>query len=158
MIYRYLFTLINKEMKIKQTIVFVIFLCMIMQGFAQQGTVFGKWKTIDDETGETKSTVEIYKKGNKVFGKVIAITDVTHQDEICDKCEGDEKNTPIIGLEIIKDLKEDNGEYSGGTVFDPENGKKYKAKIWVDEDDSSILHLRGYVSIFYRTQNWIRVE
>jgi len=129
-----------------------------MQGFAQEGTIFGKWKTVDDETGEAKSTVEIYKKGDKVFGKVVAITDPDHQNEICDKCEGEEKNTPIIGLEIIKNLEEDDGEYSGGTVFDPEKGKKYTAKIWLDKKDPSILHLRGYVAIFYRTQDWIRVE
>lgn len=145
-------------MKIKQTTLYILFLFIALQSFAQQETVFGEWKTIDDETGEAKSTVEIYKKGDKVFGKVVAITDVTQQDEICNLCEGEEKNTPIIGLEIIKDLKEDDGVYSGGTVFDPENGKKYKAKIWVDEDDPSILHLRGYISIFYRTQNWIRVK
>ena len=145
-------------MKIRQTLLYIMFLFIALQGFGQQETVFGKWKTIDDETGEAKSTVEIYKKGDKVFGKVIAITDVTQQDEICNLCEGEEKNTPILGLEIIKNLKEDDGAYSGGTVFDPEKGKKYKAKIWVDEDDPSILHLRGYISIFYRTQNWIRVK
>lgn len=145
-------------MEIRQTIVYTLFLLLAMQSFAQEGTIFGKWKTIDDETGAAKSTVEIYKKGDKVFGKVVAITDPDHQNEICDKCEGEEKNAPIIGLEIIKNLKEDDGEYTGGTVFDPEKGKKYTAKIWLDEKDPSILHLRGYVAIFYRTQDWIRVE
>jgi uncharacterized protein (DUF2147 family) len=145
-------------MKIRQTTLYILFLFIAIQGFAQQETIFGEWKTIDDETGEAKSTVEIYKKGDKVFGRVIAITDVAQQNEICSLCEGEEKNAPIIGLEIIKDLEEDDGTYSGGTVFDPENGKKYKAKIWLDEDDSSILHLRGYIAIFYRTQDWVRVK
>ncbi|MFT5891332.1 MAG: hypothetical protein ACI9Y7_001433 [Dokdonia sp.] len=63
-------------MKIRQTTLYIIFLFIAVQGFAQQDTIFGEWKTIDDETGEVKSTVEIYKKGDKVFGRVIAITDV----------------------------------------------------------------------------------
>ncbi len=136
------------------------FVCLLffVQAYAQQGTIFGKWKTIDDETGEAKSTVEIYKKGDAVYGKVVAITDVTRQDEVCNKCEGNEKNTPVIGLDIIKNLKEDDGEYKGGTIFDPEKGKKYTAKIWLDEEDASILHVRGYIAFFYRTQDWIRIE
>lgn len=145
-------------MRIKGTYLLLIATLFVGQLYAQKGTVFGKWKTIDDETGEAKSTVEIYKKEGKVYGKVVAITDVTRQDEICNKCEGDEKNAPVIGLEIIKGLKEDDGEYKGGTIFDPEKGKKYTAKIWLDEDDSSLLHVRGYIAIFYRTQDWIRVE
>ena len=136
----------------------IVVLFFTMIGYAQQGTIFGKWKTIDDETGEAKSTVEIYKKGDKVFGKVVAITDPTRQDEICDKCKGEEKNTPVIGLNIIKDLEADGDEYSGGTIFDPEKGKKYTAKIWLDEDDPSILHVRGYIAFFFRTQDWIRVN
>lgn len=140
--------------------VLIPFVCLLffVQAYAQQGTIFGKWETIDDETGEAKSTVEIYKKGDAVYGKVIAITDETRQDEVCDKCEGNEKNTPVIGLNIIKNLKEDDGEYKGGTIFDPEKGKKYTAKIWLDEENPSILHVRGYIAFFYRTQDWIRIE
>ncbi|WP_299679911.1 DUF2147 domain-containing protein [uncultured Dokdonia sp.] len=142
----------------KKAIIQAVLLLFFIQGFAQQGTIFGKWKTIDDETGEAKSTVEIYKKGDKVFGKVVAITDETRQDEVCSKCKGAEKNVPVIGLNIIKDLEKDGDEYSGGTIFDPEKGKKYTAKLWLDKEDPSILHVRGYIAVFYRTQNWIRVE
>jgi hypothetical protein len=35
--------------------------------------VTGKWKTIDDQTGEAKSIIEIYEKGGKVYGKVVDI-------------------------------------------------------------------------------------
>ena len=39
--------------------------------FAQDVT--GKWKTIDDETGDAKSIVEIYKQDGKVYGKIVEI-------------------------------------------------------------------------------------
>ncbi len=35
--------------------------------------VFGKWKTIDDETGDEKSIVEIYEHNGKIYGKIIEI-------------------------------------------------------------------------------------
>ena len=39
----------------------------------QAQDIFGKWKTVDDETGAHKSIVEIYEKKGKVFGRVIEI-------------------------------------------------------------------------------------
>jgi hypothetical protein len=41
--------------------------------FAQGHGVVGKWKTIDDQSGEEKSVVEIYEKSGKIFGKVLEI-------------------------------------------------------------------------------------
>ena len=32
--------------------------------------VLGKWNTIDDETERKKSVVEIYKEGDKLYGKI----------------------------------------------------------------------------------------
>jgi uncharacterized protein YhfF len=42
--------------------------------------VTGKWKTIDDQTGEAKSIIEIYEKGGKVYGKVVDILALLKKD------------------------------------------------------------------------------
>jgi hypothetical protein len=43
----------------------------IFNGFyAQSHSVIGKWKTIDDETGKTKSVVEIYERSGKSMAKL----------------------------------------------------------------------------------------
>lgn len=121
-------------------------------------SVIGKWKTIDDETGEAKSIVEIYEKSGKIYGKVVDILRADHKKDVCSKCEGAEKNKPIIGMVIISGLKKDGSEYSGGTILDPTSGKKYKCYITLDSADK--LKLRGYVgiSIMGRTQYWTRVK
>ena len=121
-------------------------------------SVIGKWKTIDDETGEAKSIVEIYEKSGKIYGKVVDILRADHKKDVCTKCEGAEKNKPILGMVIISGLKKDGSEYSGGTILDPTNGKKYKCYIALDSADK--LKLRGYVgiSIMGRTQYWTRVK
>jgi uncharacterized protein (DUF2147 family) len=43
-------------------------------------------------------------------------------------------------------------------VVDPENGKEYKGKIWVVGRDE--LHLRGFIgiSLFGRTETWVRMH
>ena len=124
----------------------------------QAQSVVGKWKTIDEETGEAKSIVEIYEKSGKIYGKVVDILRADHKKDVCSKCEGAEKNKPILGMIIINGLKKDGSEYSGGTILDPTNGKKYKCYITLDSADK--LKLRGYVgiSIMGRTQYWTRIK
>lgn len=120
--------------------------------------VFGKWKTIDDESGEAKSIVEIYKQNGEVYGKIVEIIDPSKRDVACDKCPGSDKNKPILGLVIIKGLEKDGDEYNGGTIMDPNNGKVYKC--YIELEDANTLNVRGYIgfSLLGRTQQWLRVN
>ncbi len=123
-----------------------------------QVKVTGKWKTIDDNTSKEKSVVEITERGGKVYGKVIKIFPDPGKDPdpVCDKCEATDARhkKKIIGMEIIKDLVKDGDEYGEGTILDPENGKVYRCKIWVE---GGSLMVRGYWGPFFRTQTWLKV-
>lgn len=120
--------------------------------------ITGTWKTIDDESGEVKSHVEIYKRGDQFYGKVKKILDpAAPKEALCVACKGNLKDAPILGLEIIKDLKKKGSSYKDGTILDPENGKEYDCKIWLDPNNADKLNVRGYVLFFYRTQVWERV-
>lgn len=141
----------------KKTMLTIVFMvCAIFVGTAQD--VIGKWKTIDDDTGEAKSIVEIYKKDGKVYGKIVEILNPEKVNAICDKCPDDAKGKPILGLVILKGLKKDGDEYSGGTILDPNNGKVYKSLIALENADK--LKVRGYVgfSLLGRSQYWHRVK
>ena len=120
-------------------------------------SVFGKWKTIDDQTGEAKSIVEIYEEDGKVYGKIVEILNPKNKEALCEKCEGIEKNKPVLGLVLIKDLVKEGKYYKQGTIFDPERGKKYKCRIGLDKDPN-VLQVRGYVAFLYATQYWQRVK
>lgn len=120
--------------------------------------IFGTWKTIDDETGEAKSTVKIYKENGKVYGEIIDIYNEADKNALCKTCEGEDYNKPVIGLVIIKDMENDGENYTNGTIFDPERGKKYKCRLSINEDNPDILEVRGYVSFFYATQYWERIN
>lgn len=136
------------------TFIFVVF--AFAKAYSQD--VIGTWKTIDDDSGEVKSHVEIYKRDGKVYGKVIKVLDEAAPEKpLCVECKGDLKDAPIVGLEIIQGLKKKGDEYKDGTILDPENGKTYTCKIWLNEEDSNKLMVRGYVAFFYRTQSWERL-
>lgn len=145
--------MITKKIYLVIALVFAVFVHSLAQ---ESISIFGKWKTIDEETGEARSIVNIYEKDGNVFGKINHIINPADRDKTCIYCEGDEKDVPLIGLNIIKNLKEDDGVYSGGTIFDPEKGKKYKAKLWVDEENTNLLNVRGYIAFLFRTQQWVR--
>lgn len=137
-------------------ILFFFFLLIPMLGTSQ--TVIGKWKTIDDETGEAKSVVEIFERGGKVYGRIIKLFRKPDEDQnpVCDECDEEDPRykKKIIGMEIMKDMVKDEDEYSGGEILDPNNGKVYRCKIWLEGGD---LKLRGYLGPFFRTQTWLKV-
>ncbi|WP_034059362.1 DUF2147 domain-containing protein [Lacinutrix jangbogonensis] len=135
---------------------FVLVFLFSLSGNAQD--VFGQWTTVDDETKEKKSIVEIFKREGEIFGKIIEIFDISKRDLSCIHCEGEDYNKPILGLEIIKNMEEDGEYYRKGTVIDPENGKTYKLRLALDEDDNDLLQVRGYIGFFYQTQYWERVK
>ena len=120
-------------------------------------TIFGKWKTVDDETGMENGIVEIYEKAGKVYGRIIEILEKEKKYFKCEMCEGEDKNKPILGLVIIKGLKKKGDFYEGGKVTDPKNGKSYHCKMTLEGKDKLIV--RGYIgiSLFGRSQTWFRI-
>lgn len=135
----------------------LLFSFIIFQSFAQRSTPVGKWKTVDDNTGKTKSIVEISEKGGKLYGKVLQLFDPEKPDPKCEECAKDDPRhmKPIVGLEIIRNMTKDGKEYVNGDILDPENGKVYKCKLWVENGK---LMVRGYIAFLYRTQTWLPAE
>jgi len=116
----------------------------------------GKWKTVDESSGKITSEVEIYEQSGKLFGKIVALTepnDKQGKPKICIACTGADKDKPIVGLVIIKDLSPSGNRYKGGTILDPQDGKVYTAEIWVENGK---LMVRGYSGLFYKTRTWLK--
>lgn len=114
--------------------------------FAFADGVFGFWTTIDDETKEPKSVVQIYEYEGKVYGRVV---DVLKNKNATAKIPGSPK---IIGLDIIWDLEKDGDEYNDGEILDPQKGKVYGCAIWRKGEN---LIVRGKIAFFGRNQTWI---
>ena len=140
----------------KYLIAFLVVVLAFAKASSQE--VIGTWKTIDDVTGIVKSHVEIYKRDGKIYGKVAQILDRNAPaNPLCKNCDGAFKNAPILGLEIIQGLEKKGDVYKGGDILDPENGKTYTCKLWLNEEDTDQLMVRGYFAFFYRTQTWERL-
>ncbi len=122
-----------------------------------QSEIVGKWNTIDEHTGKVRAVVEIFKKGENYAGTIIQTFPELGKDPdpICTKCQGEDKDQKIIGMEIIRDMVFDDEEWVDGTILDAEEGKLYDCKLWIEDGE---LKVRGYIAFFYRTQTWRKFE
>jgi uncharacterized protein (DUF2147 family) len=116
----------------------------------------GKWNTVDEKSGKVTSQVEIYEQNGKLFGKIVGLTDPNDKQgkpKVCVACTGADKNKPIVGLVMLRDMSPSGDRYKGGTVLDPEDGKVYTAEIWVE--DGKVM-VRGYSGFLYKTRTWLK--
>ena len=119
----------------------------------------GEWRTIDDKTGEAKALVKIYARGDELYGLVEKALSKSPGPPNCDACTDDRKGKPIVGMDIIRGVKNSGGAWSGGTIVDPESGKVYSCSLTVI-DGGKRLSVRGYigVSMFGRSQTWVKAN
>ena len=65
----------------------------------------------------------------------------------------------LLGMIILSGFQyESDGRWTGGRVYDPNNGKTYRGTI--ELLDRNTLSLRGFIgiSLFGRSESWTRVE
>jgi len=70
------------------------------------------------------------------------------------------RSRPIIGLRMLYGFRPDGpGRWTGGRIYDPNNGKSYRCKLEL-EDGGSTLEIRGYVltPLFGRSTRWVRTD
>jgi len=145
----------------KKTLITLSLFAAAAGAFAQS-TPAGLWKTIDDETKTEKSLVRISEAGGVFSGKIEKLMDPAKQEAKCDKCEGENKDKPVLGMTIVQGVKQDaddKGLWAGGEILDPNNGKTYRVRL-KPVDGGKKLEVRGYIGtpLIGRTQTWIRVE
>lgn len=148
----------------KKTTLFIAILLCTLSTFAQRqkNQIEKIWYN-----QEKTSKIEVYlAKDGKYYGKVAWLKDPN--DPKTGKPKTDAENpdeklraTPIMGILILKGFSvdpEDKNVYTGGTVYDPKNGKTYCGKLTFKGKE---LDLRGFIcsaSFLGRTSTWTLAE
>jgi uncharacterized protein (DUF2147 family) len=138
-------------MKFLPALLALLFLPLV----AHAQSAVGTWKN-------EKATFQIYDQGGKLFGKILTLVEPNRDG----KPKTDWKNpdtskqaTPLIGLVFLKNFSAASaGRWENGTIYDPENGKTYSSFMQMTGNDK--IEVRGFigVSMFGRSQNWVRVK
>ena len=144
---------------VKTPFLFALLLTAGLLASSPHDTPAGLWKTVDDKTQRPRGTVRIYEQEGALYGRIETSFDPSQTNEICDKCPGDRKNKPVIGLVILSGLKKRGNEYSGGEILDPDTGWVYRCRLTL-EDNGAKLIVRGYIGLPLagRSQTWYRAE
>ena len=153
----YKFAEVTKTRNDMKKIIFsmIFMLAPLAAAFAQD--VVGKWK-LEDGT----AIVEVYKSGDAYNGKIVWLEKPTEADgsPAVDNNNPDKalRSRKLIGLNMLSGLKKNGGEYTGGSIYDPGNGKTYNCSMKVEGD---ILKVRGSLDkkgLLGRTMDWYRIK
>lgn len=138
-----------KNKAIAPIILFSIFFWTCLTVSAQTfkaDDILGTWLN-QEATGK----VTIYKENGKYYGKLVwlrnPIDSITGKPRT-DKLNPDPKlqSNQLIGLVNLRNFTFDGkDEWSGGTIYDPKNGKTYSCKI--NFENTGKLKIRGYVGV-----------
>jgi uncharacterized protein (DUF2147 family) len=118
-------------------------------------TILGKWLT---EKG--KSVVEVYHCGDAYCGRIVRLKEPLNKEgkeKVDDKNpDASMRSRKIVGLEILNGLQyKGSNKWEGGKIYDPEKGKTYKFKAWME---GGTLKFRGFIgfSLLGRTTTWTK--
>jgi uncharacterized protein (DUF2147 family) len=143
-------------------IVFRIVSSLILVSFLHANTAgepspVGLWKTVDDRTHKPRAIIRIYEENGTFFGKIENSFDPEELKARCEKCSGDRKDAPVIGLVIMRGITKHGSEYRGGEILDPETGWIYRCRFTISMEGEK-LFVRGYLglAVLGRTQTWTR--
>jgi uncharacterized protein (DUF2147 family) len=130
-------------------------------GMNQFRTAAGFWKQINDD-GSVGGWFYFVEKDGLYEGRLVKMFKKPGgpiYSSSCEKCEGDQKDAPMLGLTIVKGMKRDGHSYQEGSILDPRDGTIYHAQMELSADGKS-LSVRGYLGIplLGQTQVWKRLS
>lgn len=137
--------------------------------FAQNDLAEGFWLSIDEKTNKVTAGWHIYQEGGKLFGKIVSVS-TENPGVKADKCKDSYPGFPVTGKVnqmsvdgtpwIYSLTKSKPGEWSGGSIVNPEDGNLYKCKITFRPADgkkykTDTLEMRGEIGLgIGRSQFW----
>jgi uncharacterized protein (DUF2147 family) len=133
------------------TITFLgLFLSISFAQTAPQDAVTGVWFN-----AEKDGKIQIYKQGDRYFGKLIW-TKTPRKDT--ENPNEKLKTRELEGIVLLNNFKFDGKNWEDGTIYDPKNGKTYSCII--KSKGPNNLDIRGYIgiSLLGRTTGWTRTK
>ena len=161
----------------KKLFSFIIFFYFAAVCYSQNEPVTGYWLSVDDNTNRVTAGWQIYIENNMLYGKILSMADFP-AGVIAERCKesyngfpipGKVNTMPVIGTPWIYGLaKQRNGEWRGGRIINPEDGRDYNCRIIFHAAGSrsggrtfqtDTLEMRGEIGLgIGRSQYWQRSD
>lgn len=117
----------------------------------------GLWEPLDS-SGKPLGLIRIYEVKGLYNGRIEPRSATEDRSARCTRCTDDRRDKPIIGLELLRHLRPENGKYVGGAILDPDTGHVWSCEFWLIGDGHQAI-MRGYLlfPLFGRSLTWQRV-
>jgi uncharacterized protein (DUF2147 family) len=120
---------------------------------ADAGAV-GEW-----DTHHAGGVVRISECGGALCGKVVTSEPLKTDPDAKDirNADASQRNRPLKGLTVFYGLKGGPTEWTGGSIYNPEDGRTYHGSIKLVDADT--LKLTGCVFVpLCQSQTWTRIK
>lgn len=135
----------------------LIFIVLASFNTTNADAILGVWSN-----GTNKGHLQLYKQNGKYYGKIIWLKqpyDEAGKPKV-DKNNPDNhfRGQHLLGLVMLKDFRYEDGEWTDGKIYNPDDGKEYQCNMKLK--DPATLSIRGYIgfSLFGKTEKFIRVR
>lgn len=122
--------------------------------------LIGLWMIRDERTGEPRALVRIDRQGDEYRGIVEkGLRGPDAESPYCDKCEGERRGKPLLGMTILSGVKQRGDVYGDGEILDPDSGKVYDCRLTLQKGGRQ-LQVRGFIGtpLIGETRTWYRVD
>jgi uncharacterized protein (DUF2147 family) len=131
---------------------------VMASGAADLSSPEGLWQPLDS-AGKPQGLIRIYQDHGLYFGQIEPSSADDKDSRRCVRCTDERKDQPVIGLVLIRNMRLEGDEYTGGDIVDPDTGRIYGCKFRLIEGGRKMI-MRGFygISLLGQSQTWQRVD
>ncbi|MBT1072599.1 DUF2147 domain-containing protein [Pelotalea chapellei] len=140
----------------------LIIWCVVVDVYAGQHDILGKWKT---EKGDVQ--LDFFQCEEKICAKIVWLQHPEYKNEKdgpVGTAKTDRKNPdpamrsrPVLGLRVVSEVTPaGENQWGGGICYDPQTGKTYKCKMKMVSPDR--LEMRGYIGFSLFGRDYVLVR
>lgn len=125
--------------------------------------LIGHWQAIDPESDTPYAIVEFQHMQTGTYSgfvrRLLQVADAPAPAETCDRCTGARKGAPIVGMEVIWNLRAEGERFVDGSVVDPDSGRVFRCRVRVfDRGERMDLTIYERFPLFGFTERWVRTD
>lgn len=146
----------------KKTFIFILaaFTLFAFSGLSQAAdpSIAGVWSMPilkGKDKGKERANIEIFEKDGAYYGKIVKLSNVP-ANAVCTKCKDEKKDKPLMGMLVLWNLKRESGRYTGGKIYDVDEGREYKCSLVLVSPDR--LQVTASMLFISESHYWTRVK
>ncbi|MBP7231660.1 MAG: DUF2147 domain-containing protein [Syntrophaceae bacterium] len=146
----------------KKALIFgiAIFMVVAFSGIApaEDPSIVGIWSMPalkGKDKGKERAQVEIFAKDGVYYGKIVRLS-LLPANALCRGCKDEKQNKPLLGMQILENLKKEAGRYVEGKICDFDEGKEYKCMLTQITPDKLMVTASWFG--FKESHYWTRIK